>query len=44
MTKNKDININPAKGISIVIRNDFQQPAPIPKRKGNIKESLTWIY
>jgi hypothetical protein len=37
MTKNKDININPAKGISIVIRNDFQQPAPIPKKKRKYK-------
>ena len=37
MTKNKDININPAKGISIVIRNDFQQPPQIPKKKRKYK-------
>ena len=34
MAKNKDININPSKGISIVIKNDIQQPPPIkPKKK-----------
>ena len=36
MTKN--ISINPAKGISIIIKNDFQQPAPIkPKKKRRYK-------
>jgi hypothetical protein len=34
MAKNKDINITPSKGISIVIKNDIQQPLPIkPKKK-----------
>ena len=33
MNKNKDININPAKGISIVIKNEFQPPVPKKKRK-----------
>ena len=34
MAKNKDINISPSKGISIIIKNDFQQPPPIkPKKK-----------
>ncbi len=37
MTKNKDINIRPSKGISIVIRNDFQQPQAIPKKKRKYK-------
>ena len=37
MTKNKDINIGPSKGISIIIKNDFQQPTPIkPKKKKKI--------
>ena len=37
MAKNKDINISPSKGISIVIKNDIQQPLPPkPKRKENI--------
>ena len=33
MAKNKDINITPSKGISIVIKNDFQQPPIKPKKK-----------
>ena len=34
MAKNKDINISPSKGISIVIKNDIVQPLPIkPKKK-----------
>ena len=37
MAKNKDIKISPSKGISIVIRNDVQQPAPIPKKKRKYK-------
>jgi hypothetical protein len=38
MTKNKDINISPSKGISIVIKNDIQQPLPIkPKKKRRYK-------
>ena len=45
MTKNKDINIRPSKGISIVIRNDVQQPQAIPKKKYiYIKERLTLIF
>ena len=37
MTKN--ISINPAKGISIIIKNDFQQPPPIkPKKKRKYKK------
>ena len=38
MAKNKDINISPSKGISIVIKNDIQQPLPIkPKKKRRYK-------
>jgi len=38
MAKNKDINISPSKGISIIIKNDIQQPLPIkPKRKRRYK-------
>ena len=39
MTKNKDINITPSKGISIIIKNDIQQlPPPIkPKKKRKYK-------
>ena len=38
MAKNKDINISPSKGISIVIKNDIQQPLPIkPKKKRGYK-------
>jgi hypothetical protein len=35
MAKNKDINISPSKGISIVIKNDTVQPLPPikPKKK-----------
>ncbi len=35
MAKNKDINISPSKGISIVIKNDIVQPLPPikPKKK-----------
>ena len=33
MAKNKDINIRPSKGISIVIKNDIQQPLPIKPKK-----------
>ena len=32
MAKNKNINITPSKGISIVIKNDFQPP-PIKTKK-----------
>ena len=39
MTKNKDINITPSKGISIVIKKDIQQPLPIkPKKKRRYKK------
>ena len=38
MAKNKDINISPSKSISIIIKNDIQQPLPIkPKRKRRYK-------
>ena len=38
MAKNKDINISPSKGISIVIKNDIVQPLPIkPKKKRRYK-------
>ena len=38
MAKNKDINISPSKGISIVFKNDIQQPLPIkPKKKRRYK-------
>ena len=39
MAKNKNINITPSKGISIVIKNDFQPPPIKPKRKENIKRN-----
>ena len=38
MAKNKDINISPSKGISIIIKNDIVQPIPIkPKKKRRYK-------
>jgi hypothetical protein len=38
MAKHKDINITPSKGISIIIKNDIQQPPPItPKKKRRYK-------
>ncbi len=38
MAKNKDINISPSKGISIVIKYDIQQLIPIkPKKKRRYK-------
>jgi len=38
MAKNKDINISPSKGISIIIKNDIVQPLPIkPKKKRRYK-------
>ena len=40
MAKNKDINISPSKGISIVIKNDFQPPAPTPKKKRKNKRKV----
>jgi len=40
MAKNKDIKISPSKGISIVIKNDFQPPAPIPKKKRKNKRKV----
>ena len=41
MTKNKDISITPSKGISIVIKNDIQQPLPIkPKKKRKYKKRV----
>ena len=40
MTKNKDINITPSKGISIVIKNDFQPPPIKPKKKRRYKRKV----
>jgi len=41
MTKNKDINISPSKGISIIIKNDIVQPTPIkPKKKRKYKRKV----
>jgi hypothetical protein len=40
MAKNKDIKISPSKGISIVIKNDFQPPAPTPKKKRKNKRKV----
>jgi hypothetical protein len=38
MAKNKDINISPSKGISIIIKNDIVQPLPQkPKKKRRYK-------
>ncbi len=33
MAKNKDINISPSKGISIIIKNEIQQPLPRKPKK-----------
>jgi hypothetical protein len=38
MAKNKNINITPSKGISIVIKNDFQPPPIKPKKKRKYKK------
>ena len=38
MTKNKNINISPSRGISIVIKNDFQPPPIKPKKKRKYKK------
>ena len=40
MAKNKDINITPSKGISIVIKNDFQPPPIKPKKKRRYKRKV----
>ena len=41
MAKNKDINISPSKGISIIIKNDIVQPTPIkPKKKRKYKRKV----
>ena len=41
MAKNKDINITPSKGISIIIKNDIVQPPPIkPKKKRRYKRKV----
>ena len=40
MTKNKNINISPSKGISIVIKNDFQPPPIKPKKKRKYKRKI----
>jgi hypothetical protein len=39
VTKNKNINITPSKGISIVIKNDFQ-PDVKPKKKRKYKKRI----
>ena len=42
MSKNKDINISPSKGISIVIKNDIVQPLPIkPKKKRKCRRIIS---
>ena len=41
MAKNKDINITPSRGISIIIKNDIVQPPPIkPKKKRRYKRKV----
>ena len=40
MTKNKNINITPSKGISIVIKNDFAPPPIKPKKKRKCKRKV----
>jgi hypothetical protein len=40
MAKDKDINTSPSKGISIVIKNDFQPPPIKPKQKRNCKRKV----
>ncbi len=37
MAKNKDINITPSIGMSIVIKNDFAPPQIKPKKKRRYK-------
>ena len=43
MAKNKDINISPSKGISIVIKNDIQQPLPPKPNNKQRKEKTATI-
>ena len=44
MAKNKDINISPSKGISIVIKNEFPSQLPINlKRKENIDALMYYL-
>ena len=38
MAKNKDINISPSKGISIIIKNEFAPPPTKPKKKRKYKK------
>ncbi len=38
MAKNKDININPSKGISIIIKNEFAPQPKNQRRNENIKK------
>ena len=40
MAKNKDININPSKGISIIIKNEFAPPPTKPKKKRKYKKRI----
>ena len=40
MAKNKDININPSKGISTMINNEFQPPPTKPKKKRKYKKRV----
>ena len=40
MSKNKNINIKPSKGISIVIKNDFQPEVTKPKKKRKYKKKV----
>ncbi len=40
MAKNKDINLSPSKGISIIIKTEFQPPPTIPKKKWKYKRKL----
>ncbi len=40
MTKNKDVNITPSKGISIITKNDFAPPSIKPKKKRKYKRKV----
>ncbi len=40
MTKNKNRNITPSKGISIIIKNEFPSPPTKPKKKRKYKRKV----
>ncbi len=44
MTKNKNMNITPSKGLSIIIKMNFHHHQQNQRRKENINEKLILIY